>query len=69
MIPRGLRRIPRWSSLTLRSTRAQVVHPPKKLTNSLELGQDMLSGGPNEGLCPSLDALLLPQSMAVEGRP
>jgi hypothetical protein len=47
---------------------ARVVHPPKP-TNSLELGQEPLSSGPNEGLRSSLDALPLPQSMVVEGQP
>ena len=66
--PRGLRRLPRRSSLTYRSTGARVAHPPKP-TNSLELGWEPLSSGPNEGLHSSLDALPLPRSMAVEGRP
>jgi hypothetical protein len=31
---------------------------PKKPTNSAELGQELLSSGPNKGLYPSLGALL-----------
>ena len=42
---------------------------PKKPTNSLELGQETLSGGPSKGLRSSLDALLHPRSMATEGWP
>ena len=42
---------------------------PKKLANSLELGREQLSSGPNEGLNLILGALPLPQSMSIEGRP
>ena len=48
-----------------RSTDAQVEHPLKP-TNSLELGQEPLSSGPNEGLYLRLGALPTPRSMAVE---
>ena len=40
-----------------------------KPTNSSELGQELLSSGPNEGLHLRLGALLAPRSMAKEGRP
>ena len=42
---------------------------PPKPTNSPKLGREPLSGGPNEGPPPKLNALLAPQPMAVECQP
>ena len=66
--PQGLCRLPRQSSLTTRLMGGRVPHPPKP-TNSLELGREPLSSGPNKGLRLSLSVLLGPQSMATEGLP
>jgi hypothetical protein len=50
------------------STGARVERPPKP-TNFLELGQEPLSSGPNEGLCLRFNALPMPRSMATEDWP
>jgi hypothetical protein len=46
-----LHRLPRWSNLIVESTGAWVTHPQKP-TNSLVLGREPLSGGPNKGPPP-----------------
>jgi hypothetical protein len=39
---------------------------PPKPTNSLELGRELLSSGPNEGSPSELDVLPTPQPMAIK---
>jgi hypothetical protein len=43
--------------------------PPKPTNEGLELGQEPLSSGPNEGLYSRLDMLPTPRSMDTEGQP
>jgi hypothetical protein len=69
----GLHRLPRRSNSTTRSSGPRAVHPQKP-TNSLVLGREPLSDGPNEG--PPPKALRTPRTStyghtrsAQEGQP
>ena len=42
---------------------------PPKTTNSLDLGREPLSHGPNEGPPPELGVLPVPRPMDAEGQP
>jgi hypothetical protein len=66
--PQVLRRLPKRSNLTP-PINERSGGAPLKPTNSSELGQEPLNDGPNEGPPPKLGTLLVPQPMAVEGRP
>jgi hypothetical protein len=63
----GLRQLPKRSNPTPQSMGARVTHPLKP-TNSLELGREQLSSGPNEGPRLRLGMLPTPWSIAVEGQ-